>query len=70
MAQNPWNSPGAFTMHAPLHPLLDSPKKWLLKFNPDAGTLAKEHINNFMLLVNLKGVTQEDIFVKLFPYTL
>ena len=70
MAQNPWNSPGAVTMPAPLHPLPDSPEKWLPKFNPDAGTQAEEHINNFMLSVNLKGVTQENVVVMLFPYTL
>ena len=70
MAQNPWNSPGVVNMPAPLHPLPDSPEKRLLKFNLDVGTQAEEHINNFMLLVNLKGVIEEDIVVRLFPYTL
>ena len=70
MAQIQWNSPGVVTMLAPLHPLPDYPEKWLPKFNPDAGTLAEEHINNFMLSVNLKGVTEEDVVVRLFPYTL
>jgi len=46
------------------------PKKWLAKFNPKAGMLAKEHINNFMLSINLNGVTNEDTVVRLFPYTL
>ena len=57
-------------MPAPLHPLPDYLEKWLPKFNPDAGTLGEEHISNFMLSVNLKGVTEEDVFVRLFPYTL
>lgn len=70
MAQNPWNSLGAVTMPAPLHPLPNYHEKWLPKFNLDAGTLAEEHINNFMLSVNLKGVTEEDVVVRLFPYTL
>jgi hypothetical protein len=70
MAQRPWRSPGAVTMPAPLHPLPDYPEKWLPKFNPDAGTSAEEHINNFMLSVNLKGVTEEDVVVRLFPYSL
>lgn len=70
MAQNPWNNIGAVNMPALLHPLPHSPEKWLHKFNPDVGTQAKEHINNFMLSVNLKGVTEEDVVVRLFPYTL
>jgi hypothetical protein len=52
-------------MHCQIHP-----EKWLPKFNPDAGIQADEHINNFMLSVNLKGVTEEDVVVRLFPYTL
>lgn len=32
--------------------------------------LVEEHINNFMLSINLNGVTNEDIFIRIFPYTL
>lgn len=32
--------------------------------------LAEEHINNFMLSINLNGVINEDAVVRLFPYTL
>eukprot|EP00253_Pinus_taeda_P034457 PITA_34457 len=32
--------------------------------------LAEEHINNFIPSVNLNGVTNEDVVVRLFPYTL
>ena len=67
---DPWTRPGAVNMPAPLHALPDAPKKWLPKFNPDNGIQAEEHINNFMLSVNLKGVTEEDVIVRLFPYTL
>lgn len=67
---DPWNSPGAVNMPAPLHALLDSLEKWLPKFNTDVGTQAGELINNFMLSVNLKGVTEEDVVVRIFPYTL
>jgi len=69
MAQRPWNHLRAVIMAAPLSQFLAHPEKWLPKFNPDTGILAKEHINNFMLLVNLKGVTEEDAVVRLFPYT-
>ena len=56
-------------MPAPLHPLPTHLEKWMPKFNLDAGIQADEHINNFMLSVNLKGVTEEDVVVRLFPYT-
>jgi len=67
---DPWTRSGAVNMPAPLHALPDAPEKWLPKFNPDDGTQAEEHINNFMLAVNLKGVTEQDVVVRLFPYTL
>lgn len=67
---DPWTRPGAVNMPAPLHAFPDAPEKWLSKFNPDDGTQVEEHINNFMLSVNLKGVTEKDVVVRLFPYTL
>lgn len=57
-------------MPAPLSQLLAHPEKWLPKFNLDTGILAEEHINNFTLSVNLNGVTEEDVVVRIFPYTL
>jgi len=63
MAQSPWNNPGAVLMPAPLSPIPAHPEKWLPKFNPETGMLAEEHINNFMLSVNLNGVTNEDAVV-------
>jgi len=69
MAQTPWNNPGAVLMPAPLSQIPAHPEKWLPKFNPEAGMLAEEHIRNFMLSINLNGVTNEDVVVQLFPYT-
>ena len=63
MAQMPWNNPGAISMPAPLSQLPAYPEKWLPKFNPEAGMLAEEHINNFMLAINLNGVIYEDAVV-------
>ena len=57
-------------MPAPLHSLPDAREKWIPKFNLDDGTQVEEHINNIMLAVNLKGVTEHDVVVRLFPYTL
>ena len=54
-------------MHVPLTQLPTHPKKWLPKFNLENGMLAEEHINNFMLSINLNGVTEEDVAVRLFP---
>jgi len=42
------------------------PEKWLPKFNLEAGMLAEEHINNFMLSINLNGFTNEDVVVRIF----
>ena len=63
MAESPWNNPGAVLMPAPLSQIPAHPEKWLPKFNPEAGMLAEEHINNFMISINLNGVTNEDVFV-------
>ena len=70
MAQSPWNNPGVVLMLSPLSQIPAHPEKWLPKFNPEAGMLEEEHINNFMLSINLNGVTNEDVVVRLFPYTL
>lgn len=69
MAQTPWNNPGAALMPAPLSQLPAHLEKWMPKFNLEAGMLAEEHINNFMLSINLNGVTNEDVVIRLFPYT-
>ena len=57
-------------MAGPLNPLPAHPEKWLPKFNPDNGLPAEEHINNFMLSINVNEVVEEDAIVGLFPYTL
>jgi len=69
MAQIPWNNPGVVQMIPPLHPLPIHPKRWLPKFNPDDGLTTEEHLPNFMLAINLNGVTEEDCVVRIFPYT-
>lgn len=68
--QRPWENPGAVAMLAPLSQLPTHPEKWLPKSKLNNGQLAEEHINNFMLSINLNGVTEEDIVVRLFPYIL
>ena len=70
MAQSPWNNPEEVSMPAPLSQIPAHPEKWLPNFNLEAGMLAEEHINNFMLSINLNGVVNEDVVVRIFPYTL
>ena len=69
MANRPWTNLGAVLIANP-NPLPDHPEKWLPKYNLDDGLPGEEHINNFMLAMNLNGVSHEDIVVILFPYTL
>jgi len=57
-------------MAGPLSQFPAHPEKWLPKFNLDNGLLAEEHINNFMLSIDLNGVVEEDAVVRLFLYTL
>jgi len=49
----PWTSLGAVHMAPLIHPLPKHPEIWLPNFNPDDGLLAKEHLHNFMLSINL-----------------
>lgn len=69
MDQTPWKNLGFVQMVGPLHPLLTHPLKRLAKFNLDDSIPAEEHINNFMLSINLNGFVEEDTVERLFPYT-
>lgn len=64
----PWTNPGAVLVANP-NALPANPEKCLPKYNPDNGLLAEEHLNNFMLAMNLNGVAHEDVVIRLFPYT-
>lgn len=70
MEARPWSNPRVVQILAPLHPLLKHLERWLPKFNPDDGLLVEEHIHNYMLAINLNEVDEEDVVVRLFPYTL
>ena len=64
----PWTNPGA-SLVANLIALLANLKKCLPKYNPDDGLPAEEHLNKFMLAMNLNGVAHKDVVIKFFPYT-
>lgn len=57
----PWTNPGAV--------LVANPENWLPKYNPDDGLPTEEHLNNFMLAMNLNGVSQKDVVIIFFLYT-
>jgi len=54
----------------PLYALPKHLEIWLPKFNPNDGFPAEEHIHNYMLAINLNGISEEDCVVGLFPYAL
>lgn len=63
----PWTNRGVVLVANPnAHP--KNPEKWLPKYNPDHGLPIEEHLNNFMLAMNLNGVAHEDVVIRLFPY--
>ena len=64
MAQSPLGIQG------PLHDMPWHPEKHLPKFDPEKGTLAEDHINNFYLSLYMMRVQYDDIACRLFPHTL
>jgi len=64
----PWINPGVFLVANP-NALPANPEKWLPKYNPNDALPIEEHLNNFMLAMNLNGVAHEDVVIILFPYT-
>lgn len=44
-------------METPIHPLPKHPKRWLPKFNPNEWMSVEENLHNYMLAINLNGVS-------------
>lgn len=64
----PWENPGVGRVANP-NALPTSLEKWLPKYNRDDGLPEEEHLNNFMLSMNLNGVAHEYVVIRLFLYT-
>lgn len=64
MAQRPWETLRVVNAAGKQHPLPKHPEQWRPKFNPDNGVPPKEHINNYMVVINLKYVSKEDVVCK------
>jgi hypothetical protein len=67
--RTPWRTLGAVNVPGNQHDLPKNPDKWLPKFNPESRETPDDHINKFMLVVNLRSVEHEDVVCRLFPYT-
>jgi len=67
MENSPWTTLGSLNITPPLHNIPKHPERWLPKYNAKDGLPTEEHIHNFMVVINLNGVSKEDYFFKLFP---
>ena len=71
MEGNPrWLTINALAIHGPQNPLPKHPKKLFPKFDPDDNILPKNHIDKFMLDMNIMNVQHEDVACRLFCLTL
>ena len=71
MAANPWwLTVNALAIPRPQNPLPKHPEKLLPKFDPDDDILPKNHIDKFMLAMNIMNVQHEDVACRLFYSTL
>ena len=71
MEANPWwLTINALSIPGPQNPLPKHPKELLYKFDPDDDILLENHINKFMISMNIMNVQHEDVACKLFYFTL
>ena len=71
MASNqPWLVINALSIPGPHNPLSKHPEKPLPKFDPDNDIEPEDHMNKFMLSLNLINVQHEDVVCRLFCFTL
>lgn len=63
----PWKNTGVVLVYNP-NALPAKLEKLLPKYNPDDGIPAEEHLNNFILSMNLNGFSHEGVVIILFPY--
>ena len=71
MATNqPWLTINSLAIHGPQNPLPKHPEKLLPKFDPENDILPEDHINKFMLTLNLMNLQHEYVAHSLFYFTL
>ena len=71
MEANPWwLTINALAIPGPHNPLPKHPKKLFPKFDPNDDILLEDHINTFMISMNIMNVKQESMACRLFCFTL
>ena len=71
MEANPWwLTINALAIPSPQNPLPKHPEKLFPKFDPDDDILPTNHIDKFMLAMNIMNVQHEDVACRLFCFTL
>ena len=71
MATNPrWLTINALAIPRPQNPLPKHPKFFLPKFDPNDDILPKNHVDKFMLAMNIMNVQHEYVAYSLFCLTL
>ena len=71
MATNPrWLTINTLAIPRPQNPLPKHPEKHFPKFDPDDDILPKNHIDKFMLAMNIMNVQHEYVACNLFSLTL
>ena len=68
-ANQPWIIINALSIGSPQNPLPKHLEKILPRLDPDKDILPKDHINQFMLSLNLMIVQHEDVVCGLFYFT-
>ena len=69
VANQPWLTINALSIPVPQIHLPKNKKKLFPKFDPDDDTLPKEHINKFMLSMNIMNAQHEDVACRLVYFT-
>ena len=71
MASNPrWLTINALAIPGPQNPLPKYQEKLLPKFDPNDDILPENHIDKFMLAMNIMNVQHEDVECMFFYFTL
>ena len=69
-ANQPWLDINALAIPGPQNPLPKYTEKLFPKFDPDDDILPENHIDKFMLDMNIMNVEHEDVACMLFFFTL
>ena len=69
-ANQPWLAINSLAIPGPQNPIPKHLEKLLPKFDPNNDILPEDHINKFMLALNLMNVQHEDVVSRLLYFPL